>query len=480
MFVFCLDQQTDCRLNAISTFLRLRQTFPVNSRLSVNITTMAPEKTAPPNVQGGNPQQDSAFLRLLNLPVISSTREMIERTYSSTKHTHPIICSVCGVYERGAKTAGSLAVWSMQPAINRLEPQIEAVNSLACKGLDRLEEKIPALQYPPEKLATDIAEAVASTVQTAKQGISNTITSTSDKALSLATGSYELTRGVHLVNYILPASDEEIEQDRSWDQDAGAQAPQPGYRRLGTLGSTVCWRAYKQTTTQLQHAGSQSKQLVMSIPGVTPLVGVATRNMETAVGVVLGLQSSVGGLFGGVDEQMDKERRKKKEGELLQTGGVRGLVSGLGQQLQGAYVSVVSGVKNAPAATLSLARDGTGALLGTLGNATQHMLEAAAHYGLLPGKSPESGANTSCTPIKEEDEEEKRARPPPWTPGRGIQVAPDFRGSPGVAEEGSGTDPNPAENPAGQPWAELLRPERGGRHEVPHFRLYSYKAQQPG
>ncbi|CAB1313816.1 unnamed protein product [Coregonus sp. 'balchen'] len=136
---------------------------------------MAPEKTASTKAQ----VKDNVFVRILSLPAVSSTCEVIERTYTSTKQTHPLLCSVCGVYERGARTASSLAVWSIQPAIDRLETQREhtdslvlmvinfctaqifvAANNLACKGLDRLEEKIPALQYPPEKARMLFSESI--------------------------------------------------------------------------------------------------------------------------------------------------------------------------------------------------------------------------------------------------------------------------------------------------------------------------------
>uniref|UniRef100_A0A3B3QAD4 Uncharacterized protein n=1 Tax=Paramormyrops kingsleyae TaxID=1676925 RepID=A0A3B3QAD4_9TELE len=96
--------------------------------------------------------QGGVLVRLLQLPMVSATRQVLQETYSSTKQTHPLICTVCGVYERGARKAGSLAVWTIQPAIHRLETHISAVDVLACKGLDRLEERIPALQYPPDKV----------------------------------------------------------------------------------------------------------------------------------------------------------------------------------------------------------------------------------------------------------------------------------------------------------------------------------------
>lgn len=131
--------------------------------------------------------------RVLQLPVVSSTCESLQRTYTSTKEVHPFVASVCEVYEQGVKGASALAMWSMEPVVRRLEPQCESIrrdvvgyptvgqhllstpgtapslnfhpalmllpkavsmaNTLACRGLDHLEEKIPALQYPVDKVS---------------------------------------------------------------------------------------------------------------------------------------------------------------------------------------------------------------------------------------------------------------------------------------------------------------------------------------
>lgn len=139
--------------------------------------------------------------RVLQLPVVSSTCESLQRTYASTKEAHPLMASVCEVYERGVQGASALALWSVEPVVRRLEPQCESsnaaggegtggtrqgeppvvlaaahstpgaapslshqpalvllpeavtvANNLACRGLDHLEEKIPALQYPVDKV----------------------------------------------------------------------------------------------------------------------------------------------------------------------------------------------------------------------------------------------------------------------------------------------------------------------------------------
>lgn len=72
----------------------------------------------------------------------------------------------------------------------------------------------------------------------------------------------------------------------------------------------------------------------------------------------------------------------------IQSGGLKGLLSDLGQQIQSAYVSVVSAVKSTPTTTLGLAREGTGGLLQTLGSARQYLLEMATHYGLVSRPPP--------------------------------------------------------------------------------------------
>ncbi|NXF16044.1 PLIN1 protein, partial [Rhodinocichla rosea] len=102
--------------------------------------------------------QENVLQRVLQLPVVSSTCQTLQRKYSSTKESHPLMASVCQVYERGVQGAGALAMWGMEPVVRRLEPQCESVcyavavaNNLACRGLDHLEEKIPALQYPVDK-----------------------------------------------------------------------------------------------------------------------------------------------------------------------------------------------------------------------------------------------------------------------------------------------------------------------------------------
>ncbi|XP_048113866.1 perilipin-1 isoform X4 [Alosa alosa] len=364
-----------------------------------NTVKMAPEKTP---VRDEQQKQVNVFVRLFNLPVVSCTCEMMERTYSGTKQVHPLVSSVCEVYERGVRTAGNLAVRGIRPAIDKLEPQLIAANSLVCRGLDHLEERIPALQYSPEKLATGISEVMSSTVQTAKDGVTTPIITASDAVVSLASGGIQLTRSVlsdgalyvlnsrpvrlaeegaggalaiaeQLVDYILPPSADETgvekkEGDVSKEQqsnDVSSPGPKPSLSRLSALVNTACSRAYSQTVTQIQRTSSQGQDLVARIPGVVSMSGSR----------------------------------------------VKELLSGAGQQLQSAYVSVISGVKQAPKTSVGLAKDGADLVLGSLSSAKELLFTNISYYGRFSTredkeasptdtKEEQGGRNTPCDPFQ--------------------------------------------------------------------------------
>ncbi|KAL2092984.1 hypothetical protein ACEWY4_010296 [Coilia grayii] len=398
---------------------------------------MTSEKTP---VSDGQQNQENVFVRLLNIPVVSCTSEMIERSYRSTKEAHPLVASLCDVYESGVRTAGSLALRGMRPAIDRLKPQIVAANSLACQGLDHLEEKIPALQHSPEKLATGISEAVSSTYQTARDGITSPVLAASDAVVSLASGGFSLTRStlsngacyvldsrpIHLakmgagralseaerlVNYILPPSPDETgvekEGDVSKEQQSGDDSslgPKPSLSRLRVLVNTACRRAYSQTATQLQRTKSRGQDLVAHIPGVGTLAGYAKQNLEAVGTTILSINGAVAVLF--EDPPHRRGETQDRNGEPLKSGSrLQELVSSVGQQLQSAYVSVVSGVKGAPNATMGMTRDGANMLVESLSSAKERTLANISYYGLKFS----SGANKQATPTGVQKEEGGKA-----------------------------------------------------------------------
>uniref|UniRef100_A0A8D2JRC0 Perilipin 2 n=1 Tax=Sciurus vulgaris TaxID=55149 RepID=A0A8D2JRC0_SCIVU len=97
--------------------------------------------------------QPSVVTRVANLPLVSSTYDLVSSAYVSTKDQYPYLKSVCEMAEKGVKTMTSVAVTGALPIIQKLEPQIAVANTYACKGLDRIEEKLPILNQPTAQVS---------------------------------------------------------------------------------------------------------------------------------------------------------------------------------------------------------------------------------------------------------------------------------------------------------------------------------------
>ncbi|XP_025775413.1 perilipin-1 [Puma concolor] len=261
---------------------------------------------------GDLPEQENVLQRVLQLPVVSGTCECFQKTYTSTKEAYPLVASVCNAYEKGVQGASSLAAWSMEPVVRRLSTQFTAANELACRGLDHLEEKIPALQYPPEKIASELKDTISTRLRSARNSISVPIASTSDKVLGAALASCELAWGVakdtaeyaantragrlasggadlalggveKVVEYLLPSAKEESAPAAGHEQ---AQKPPKGkpslLSRVGALANTLSQHTFQTTARALK----QGHALAMWIPGVAPLSSLAQWGASAAMQVV--------------------------------------------------------------------------------------------------------------------------------------------------------------------------------------------------
>ncbi|XP_076788112.1 perilipin-3 isoform X1 [Arvicanthis niloticus] len=139
--------------------------------------------------------QPSVVERVASLPLISSTCGMVNAAYTSTKEIYPHVRTVCDVAEKGVKTLTTAAVSSAQPILSKLEPQIATASEYAHRGLDRLQESLPILQQPTEKVLADTKELVSSTVTGAREMVSSSVSSAKDTVATRVTGAVDVTRG---------------------------------------------------------------------------------------------------------------------------------------------------------------------------------------------------------------------------------------------------------------------------------------------
>ncbi|XP_069646364.1 perilipin-3 isoform X2 [Haliaeetus albicilla] len=165
---------------------------------------MASEKTTKKDLLNAEEQQQaSAVNRVTSLPLLNSAFNLVSSAYNYTKETHPYLSGVCSVAETVAAVAVGSVVGGAQPILNQLEPQIALVNEYACKGLDQLEENLPFLQQPADKVISDTRQLVSTKVTSAmdaaceaKEAMADKVTEAVGLTKNVVGDSVKLTRSM--------------------------------------------------------------------------------------------------------------------------------------------------------------------------------------------------------------------------------------------------------------------------------------------
>ncbi|NXK72992.1 PLIN3 protein, partial [Amazona guildingii] len=247
----------------------------------------------------------SAVDRVTSLPLLNSAFNLVSSAYTYTKETHPCLSGVCSVAETVAAVAVGSVVGGAQPILNQLEPQIALVNEYACKGLDQLEENLPFLQQPADKVISDTKQLVSTKVTSAmdaaceaKEAMANKVTEAVDLTKNVVGDSVKLTRSVvtstinsaveaahvsqavgggveavlgmseDLVDHYLPMTDEELGKLATSEGLGMASVEEQRqnksyFVRLGSLSNKVRRRAYHLSLQKLQRL-RQSTQETLS------------------------------------------------------------------------------------------------------------------------------------------------------------------------------------------------------------------------
>ncbi|XP_010364014.1 perilipin-2 isoform X1 [Rhinopithecus roxellana] len=261
--------------------------------------------------------QLSVVTRVINLPLVSSTYDLMSSAYLSTKDQYPYLKSVCEMAEKGVKTITSVAMTSALPIIQKLEPQIAVANIYACKGLDRIEERLPILNQPSTQIVanakgavTGAKDAVTTTVTGAKDSVASTITGVMDKTKGAVTGSVEKTKSVVsgsintvlgsrmmqlvssgvenaltkselLVEQYLPLTEEELEKEAKKVEGFDLVQKPSYYVRLGSLSTKLRSRAYQQALSRVKEAKQKSQETISQLHSTVHLIEFARKNVHS-------------------------------------------------------------------------------------------------------------------------------------------------------------------------------------------------------
>ncbi|XP_075800985.1 perilipin-2 isoform X3 [Microtus pennsylvanicus] len=279
--------------------------------------------------------QPSVVTRVANLPLVSSTYDLVSSAYISTKDQHPYLRSVCEMAEKGVRTVTSVAVTSALPIIQRLEPQIAVANTYACKGLDRIEERLPILNQPTAEIVanakgavTGAKDAVTTTVAGAKDSVASTLTGVVDKTKGAVTGSVERTKSVVnggintvlgsrmaqlvssgvenalakselLVDQYLPLTQEELETEAKKVEGFDMVQKPSYYVRLGSLSTKLRSRAYQQALSRVKDAKQKSQETISQLHSTVRL-HIESRTLAIARNLTQQLQTTCQTLLSNV------------------------------------------------------------------------------------------------------------------------------------------------------------------------------------
>ncbi|XP_041508988.1 perilipin-2 isoform X2 [Microtus oregoni] len=279
--------------------------------------------------------QPSVVTRVANLPLVSSTYDLVSSAYISTKDQHPYLRSVCEMAEKGVKTVTSVAVTSALPIIQKLEPQIAVANTYACKGLDRIEEKLPILNQPTAEIVanakgavTGAKDAVTTTVAGAKDSVASTLTGVVDKTKGAVTGSVERTKSVVnggintvlgsrmaqlvssgvenalakselLVDQYLPLTQGELETEAKKVEGFDMVQKPSYYVRLGSLSTKLRSRAYQQALSRVKDAKQKSQETISQLHSTVRL-HIESRTLAIARNLTQQLQTTCQTLLSNV------------------------------------------------------------------------------------------------------------------------------------------------------------------------------------
>lgn len=340
------------------------------------------DSTAPVVEDQDQQDQKNVAGRVASLPLVSSAYDMVSSAYTSTKESHPYVKSVCDVAEKGVKTITSAAVSGAQPILNKLEPQISAANEYACKGLDKLEEKLPILQQPTDKIISGAKDAISGTVTGAKDMVTNTVTGMMDKTKEAVHGGVEMTRSAvasgmntmmgssmgqmvassmgavlgkseELVDHYLPMTDEELAKlatsMEGFEMATVEQqkAQQSYFVRLGSLSYKLRHRAYQHSVDKLKMAKQGTQEALAQLHQTIELIEHVKQGVDQKI------QSGQGKLHQMWLQWSRQQSPETRQTEVPPTEQMESraleVSRDLAQKLQSATTALVSNLQGLPA-----------------------------------------------------------------------------------------------------------------------------------
>ncbi|KAM8888587.1 mannose-6-phosphate receptor binding protein 1 [Synchiropus picturatus] len=356
--------------------------------------------------QNGN--QQNVVSRVIGLPLVSSACEAVSSAYCSTKDSVPLLKGVMDAAESGVRTLGAAAATGSKPLLDIIEPQLSTVNTYAMRGLDKMEESLPILQKPADKVVSDTVGMVYQSVAGAKDAVMGAVMGGVELTRSAVSGGINTVMGTSVGQMVSSGMGTALSRSEDWveqnlpitEKELAALAEPPSgevmtssskpsyFVRLGKLSTKVRERALELSLVRARNAREATHAAVTQIASTLDLL----ENTRTATGQVGGAAEQLQQRLmvwrqaqSGTELTEPETEEGKGEHEPLESG-VLSMVHGLTAQLRTACSNVVSSAQGLPGAVqdqLSSARRSAEELQSSLSNSgslTPVLLERSRHH----------------------------------------------------------------------------------------------------
>ncbi|XP_064136392.1 perilipin-5 [Loxodonta africana] len=293
-------------------------------------------------------EQQSVVQRVVALPLVRATCTAVSDAYSMAKDRHPLLGSACRLAEHCICSLTTHALDHAQPLLDHLQPQLATVNDLACRGLDKLEEKLPFLQQPSETVVTSAKDVVASGV-TGMVGLAQRSRRWSvelKRSMSHAVG-VVLGKSEELVDHFLPMMEDELaalaaEAEGPEVASVEDQRKNQGYFvRLGSLSARIRHLAYEHSLGKLRQSKHRAQDTLAELQETLELIDLMQGGASPATSIRPG---KVHQLWGDWGQRPLENGRRRSQAELE----TLVLSRSLTQDLQSTVDALESSVRGLP------------------------------------------------------------------------------------------------------------------------------------
>lgn len=205
-------------------------------------------------MSSNTPIKMEALSRFSSLPLVNSAINLASDGYSRFKSYNSLLSATLSKAEQSIAFMASTA----QPVIQKFEKPISIADNIACQGLDKLQEKVPAINKSPEELkdgTKKIYEDGVNRIAVVRKYSTDKIQGIRDYGYTKVNGVWELP----YIRVFLKSIDTAIDlTDKAVDQYLPAVANEPKEEegqqtvvvRMSHLSEKMRRRMYNQLTSK--------------------------------------------------------------------------------------------------------------------------------------------------------------------------------------------------------------------------------------